>query len=52
MQEVTKYIDKANEIKVATKALKEGGQLTFVKGNPVDPGKAKKKKVDTKKVEI
>ncbi|GAQ84902.1 hypothetical protein KFL_002110200 [Klebsormidium nitens] len=46
--EVTKYIDKANEVKVATKALKEGGQLKFVKGNSTASEPKKKKKADVK----
>ncbi|CAN1190517.1 hypothetical protein LINPERPRIM_LOCUS40088 [Linum perenne] len=34
-QELTKFINQCNEVKAATKANKEGGQLGVVKANPV-----------------
>ncbi|GMN53660.1 hypothetical protein TIFTF001_022802 [Ficus carica] len=46
-REVTKFINHCNEMKAATAANKEGGQLSLVKPPPEAPSKTKKSTVET-----
>ena len=49
MQEVSKFINYCNEVKAATAANKEGGQLSIVKTPPGSANVSKKETANTAK---